>query len=188
MTRRTAELSNAPVPTDTHPLPVGTSIRHPTFGLGRIAGHDRDKYLIQFEGQGTKLISFEYEGLTVEEAAAEPGLDLVKQAVREVLGEYGVIETEAEMGQRWVGGMLVLRPGKEDTQEREIPLEVFLKKIIGVREKLRVLEQRINSHASLSAEEKLELQGYLTRCYGSLTTFNALFASPEGQFKGQSSG
>jgi len=77
-----------------------------------------------------------------------------------------------------------LLPGNDEVQEKEIPIEAFFKKIIGVREKLRVLEQKINNNKNLSGEEKLELQGYITRCYGSLTTFNVLFASRDSQFKG----
>ena len=89
-------------------------------------------------------------------------------------------------GQRWVGGTLKLVPGKDETQVKDVPIEVFLKKLIGVRDKLRVLEQKLNSHPSLSPEEKLELQGYITRCYGSLTTFNVLFSAKGSQFEGQS--
>ena len=89
------------------------------------------------------------------------------------------------VGKRWVGGTLRLVPGKEGTQAKDLPLEVFFKKIIGIRDRLRVLEQKLNSHPSLAAEEKLELQGYISRCYGSLTSFNVLFGAAESQFKGQ---
>ena len=71
------------------------------------------------------------------------------------------------------------------TQVKEIPIEAFLKKLVGIRDRLRVLEQKINSHPSLAAEEKLELQGYITRCYGSLTTFNVLFGHRASGFVGQ---
>jgi superoxide dismutase len=81
-----------------------------------------------------------------------------------------------------------MTPGKEDTQAKEIPIEVFIKKIIGVREKLRVLEQKINNHPNLDAADKLELQGYITRSYGSLTTFNALFADKVSHFVGSGAG
>jgi hypothetical protein len=92
---------------------------------------------------------------------------------------------DLELGKRWVGGTLKLIPGKEDTQPKDVPIEMFFKKIIGIRDKLRVLEQKINANPALSSEEKLDLDGYITRCYGSLTTFNVLFSTKEGQFRGQ---
>ena len=167
-------------------IPVGALVTHPSFGHGQIVGHDPDKYVILFKSHGTKFIAYSYDGLAIEERPADPEPDRIKAALREVLGEYGWIETDREIGQRWAGGTLVLKPGREDAQEKEIPLEVFFKKIIGVREKLRVLEQRLNNHPGLSPEDKLEFEGYITRCYGSLTTFNVLFADKEGQFRGQS--
>ena len=88
------------------------------------------------------------------------------------------------MHKRWLGGTVTLTPGKEGVQSREIPIETFIKKIIGIREKLRVLEQKINNHPKLDSADKLELQAYLTRSYGSLTTFNALFADKASHFVG----
>ncbi|HVQ76031.1 MAG TPA: hypothetical protein VMT79_10905, partial [Candidatus Binatia bacterium] len=82
------------------------------------------------------------------------------------------------------GGTLRLVPGKADTQARDVPIEAFFKKIVQVRDRLRVLEQKVNGHPSLAAEEKLDLQGYITRCYGSLTTFNVLFAAEGSRFQG----
>ena len=110
--------------------------------------------------------------------------DTFRQVLREVLlDELGV--RDVELGDRWSDGELVLIPGREGTQEKRIPLDVFFKKIVMVRDKLRVLEQKINSHKGLSDEEKIQLQQYITGCYGSLTTFNALFKRKEDQFSGQ---
>jgi uncharacterized radical SAM superfamily protein len=110
--------------------------------------------------------------------------DTFRQVLREVLlDELGV--REIEMGDRWNEGELVMVPGREGTQEKRIPLDVFFKKIVMVRDKLRVLEQKINSHKGLSDEEKVQMQQYITGCYGSLTTFNVLFKSKEDQFSGQ---
>ena len=81
-----------------------------------------------------------------------------------------------------------LIPGKAEIQAKDVPIEVFFKKIVAIRDRLRVLEQKVNAHATLAAEEKLELQGYITRCYGSLTTFNVLFASEGGRIQGESTG
>jgi hypothetical protein len=106
----------------------------------------------------------------------------IVQAVRAVFNaEQSVSGTIAD---RWAGGQLVMKPGKAGTQEKTIPIEVFFRKIIGVRERLRVLEQRINNHPKLSDEDRLQLQDYLTRIYGSLTTFNLLFSDPEDRFVG----
>jgi hypothetical protein len=106
----------------------------------------------------------------------------IVQAVRAVLNaEQSVSGTIAE---RWTGGQLVLKPGKAGTQEKAIPIESFFRKIIAVRERLRVLEQRINGHPKLSDEDRLQLQDYITRAYGSLTTFNVLFADAEDRFVG----
>ena len=124
----------------------------------------------------------------MEEKRGDPELDRIRQAVREVLGDHGWIDVEIEMAPRWAGGTLRLIPGKAEIQAKDVPIEVFFKKIVAIRDRLRVLEQKVNAHATLAAEEKLELQGYITRCYGSLTTFNVLFASEGGRIQGESTG
>jgi hypothetical protein len=107
----------------------------------------------------------------------------VKRAVKEAIDELlGLGETR--MAGRFEGGSLVIRPGKAETQEKVIPIDAFFHKITMVRDRLRVLEQRINSNARLSAEEKVELQQYVTRCYGSLTSFNVLFKDRDEWFVG----
>jgi len=107
-----------------------------------------------------------------------------RQVLREVLlDELGV--RDVELGDRWNDGELVLVPGKEGTQEKRIPLDVFFKKIVMVRDKLRVLEQKVNGNKNLSDEDKVQLQQYITGCYGSLTSFNVLFKHKEDQFAGQ---
>ena len=106
----------------------------------------------------------------------------IMQAIRAVLNaEQSVTGT---IGERWAGGQVVLRPGKAGTQEKVVPIESFFRKITAVRERLRVLEQRINSHPKLGDSDRLELQDYITRAYGSLTTFNVLFADPDDRFVG----
>lgn len=105
---------------------------------------------------------------------------VIRQVIRE---EMGLIESP--MGDRWNGGELVLKPGKEGTQEKSIPLDTFFKKIVMVRDKLRVLEQKVNGNKSLSDSDKMQMQQYITACYGSLTTFNVLFKEREDGFVGQ---
>jgi hypothetical protein len=148
--------------------------------------YDADSYVILFRGGETRRVPFASGEVKAETAVGDPELDRVKQAVREVLGEQGWLDVDLELGKRWIGGTLRLIPGKEGVQPKDVPLEMFFKKIIAIRDRLRVLEQKINSHPTLAPEEKLELQGSISRCYGSLTTFNVLFGAGESQFKGQS--
>lgn len=108
--------------------------------------------------------------------------DVLRQVLREELGV-----SDADMGERWRGGELVMKPGREGTQDKSVPLDTFFSKIVSVRDKLRVLEQKINGHKGLTADEKIQMQQYITACYGSLTTFNVLFRDRETGFKGQSS-
>jgi hypothetical protein len=115
-------------------------------------------------------------------------LDMDADEFRRVLSE--VIREELGVGDieiagKWQGGEMILRPGKEGLQEKRIPLEALFRKIVMIRDKLRVLEQRINTHPKLGDGDKVQLQQYVTGCYGSLTTFNVLFADRESQFVGQ---
>jgi hypothetical protein len=87
------------------------------------------------------------------------------------------------IAKRWAGGALVLKPDN-DTQQKEVPLEIFFKKLTGIRDSLRVLEQKLNTHESLSTEDKSSFQAYITKCYGSLTTFNILFKEDKDKFVG----
>lgn len=112
--------------------------------------------------------------------------DDFRRVLREVLQEeLGV--GDAPLGERWRGGEMVLVPGKEGTQEKRIPLDTFFHKVVMLRDRLRVLEQKINGHPTLSDEEKVGLQQYVTACYGTLTTFNVLFREREEGFVGQRS-
>jgi hypothetical protein len=163
---------------------VNTIVGHPHFGCGKIVAFEKEGYVVMFKGGEVRHVAFTFDGLKAEEGTGDPESDRIKQAMREVLGDYGWLDIDLELGKRWIGGTLKLVPGKQDTQPRDVPIEAFFKKIIGIRDRLRVLEQKVNAHPSLAPEEKLELQGYITRCYGSLTTFNALFAAKESQFQG----
>jgi uncharacterized radical SAM superfamily protein len=108
-----------------------------------------------------------------------------RRVLRDVLAdELGI--SRAPMASRWQGGELVLVPGKAGTQEKRVPLEAFFHKIVMIRDKLRVLEQKINAHEGLSDADKVQLHQYITSCYGSLTTFNLLFAERDDAFAGAS--
>jgi hypothetical protein len=121
-------------------------------------------------------------------ALPEDLLDMDADEFRRVLAH--VIRDELGVGDieftgRWEGGEMILKPGKPGTQEKRIPLDSLFHKVVLIRDKLRVLEQKINSHPKLADDEKMQLQQYITGCYGSLTTFNVLFSNREDQFVGQ---
>jgi hypothetical protein len=167
-------------------LGIGTIVRHLQFGAGRVVAYEPGQYVIAFRGGDTRRVAMGYDGLEAEERRGDPEVDRIRQAVREVLGDHGWIDVEIEMAPRWTGGTLKMIPGKPEVQPKDVPIETFFKKIVAIRDRLRVLEQKINAHATLAAEEKLELQGYITRCYGSLTTFNVLFAAEGSRVQGTS--
>lgn len=111
----------------------------------------------------------------------------LRRALQDDLREAGVLAPDNyEMAPRWAGGEVILKPGKSGAQEKAIPLDTFFRKIVMVRERLRVLEQRINNHPKLDDADRIELQDYITRIYGSLTTFNILFDDRTDWFVGQS--
>jgi len=108
--------------------------------------------------------------------------DGLKQVLRELLEEetvYGYLE----LGRKWEGGTLVLKPGDDSLQPKEVPVETFFHKIIMVRDRLRVLEAKVNGHDNLSKTDKIEMQQYISKAYGTLTTFNVLFQNKEDQFR-----
>jgi hypothetical protein len=107
------------------------------------------------------------------------------EAIREALRDEG---PEVRLAPTWEGGSVVLKPGDPGTQPKEIPLDALLHKIVMIRDRLRVLEQKINANEKLSDAEKVDLQQYVTRCYGSLTTFNLLFREEKDRFVGEKTG
>jgi hypothetical protein len=121
--------------------------------------------------------------IRLPEDLLEMDADEFRQVLTEVIrDELGV--SDVELGGRWIGGEMILKPGKEGTAEKRISIDSLFHKVIMIRDKLRVLEQKVNS-SKLTDEEKVQLQQYITQCYGSLTTFNVLFANKNEQFVGQ---
>ncbi len=108
--------------------------------------------------------------------------DEFAQAIREALRQE---EVDVQLAPKWEGGSVVLKPGDPGTQPKEIPLDALLHKVVMIRDRLRVLEQKINAHEKLSDAEKVDMQQYVTRCYGSLTTFNLLFRDEKDRFVGE---
>jgi len=124
---------------------------------------------------------FEFQ---LPEELLDMNADEFREVLREVIrDELGVSNTP--IGARWEGGEVIMKPGKEGTAEKRIPIEALFSKVVMIRDKLRVLEQKLNGHAKLTSEEKVAMQQYITGCYGSLTTFNVLFANKSDNFVGQ---
>ncbi|MCM2332678.1 MAG: hypothetical protein NDI82_01875 [Anaeromyxobacteraceae bacterium] len=104
------------------------------------------------------------------------------QAIREALREE---HSEIRLANKWEGGAIVLKPGDPNTAPKELPLDALLHKVVMIRDRLRVLEAKINAHEKLTDAEKVDFQQYVTRCYGSLTTFNVLFKDEKDKFVGE---
>jgi hypothetical protein len=171
-------------------LHIGMKIRHPQYGIGIVRTISEATADIQFD-EGKRTIAPEPSGLEpAEPQAAIRGLDLplaqfVQQTVDTTIQKLGLEKPDAVvgiLGSRWHKGKVVLHPADPTLQTKEIPLEMFFHKIVGMRNQLRVLEQKINSHEKLDDSEKIDMQQYITRCYGSMTTFNLLFKEKEDQF------
>jgi len=170
-------------------LGVGSRIEHPKFGKGVIVEMDAAYYTIWFsDGNSTRAIDREFQGMVVLEKVSldvDPiTLSDIEKAIRNVIDEKSDMQEIVELGARWNGGTLIIKPTDSNLQPKEVPIETFFHKIVMVRDRLRVLEQNINAHKVLTDEDKVDLQQYITRAYGSLTTFNILFKNAEQQFKG----
>jgi len=171
-------------------LSIGTKVRHPQYGVGMVERVEEYSYVINFQSRGRVDVSRKFAGLEVEEEDEfqENGpyeTSEIERAIEKVLRKWGEIGELAELGEKWEGGTLILQPANPDLKPKEIPVETFFHKIVMLRDRLRVLEQNINSHAKLTDEDKVNLQQYITRTYGSLTTFNVLFKDKKDYFVGE---
>lgn len=174
----------------TESLHIGMRVRHPQYGEGVVRALNTATAEIEFR-EGTRTVAPEPSGLQPAEAQASiqnlemPLRQLVQDTVNATIEKLGLEKPESaavEMAGRWQKGKMVMHPADPALQSKEVPLETFFHKIVMVRNQLRVLEQKINAHEKLSDEEKVEMEQYITRCYGSLTTFNVLFREKEGGF------
>lgn len=170
-------------------IKTGTKVDHERYGEGVITESNISGFTVIFERSGKMEFSrMNDEFEILEEGDGEaPSLegksvDEIVGLLKNVLEEFNGLSEIVELGDKWQGGTMVLNPANPDLQSKEIPIEQFFHKIVMVRDRLRVLEQNINSHDKLSDEDKVHMQQYITRSYGSLTTFNILFKNKEDQF------
>ena len=172
-------------------LRVGMKVRHPQYGTGAVKTISETVTDIQFDDGNRRTIAPEPSGLEPAETQATlsampvPLKQIIDQTVEAIVAKLGIEMPDAiveKLGLRWNGGKCVLHPNDPALQTKEVPLEVFFHKIVMIRNNLRVLEQKINAHEKLSDGEKVEMQQYITKSYGSLTTFNILFKEKEEQF------
>ncbi|MCB9183714.1 MAG: hypothetical protein H6591_07325 [Flavobacteriales bacterium] len=173
-------------------IAIGARVKHPTLGIGVVYDMDPRTVHIFFKEHGEQAVSRSFEGLVTIAPGVEIGqepldLDAVRDCLKEVLEEMQMPQRPVDMARRYEGGTLVLRPKDSSLQAKELPIDDFFHKIVMIRDRFRVLEQKINASGSLSEQEKVELQQYITRCYGTLTTFNVLFEEKDDHFVGQKS-
>lgn len=172
-------------------LGVGTRLTHQQYGPGVIVGIKYATYLISFINTGIKEIDKnddKLDEIMPENVSTEiETTDEVEKSLLKILKMWGGLQETVYLGERWQKGTMILQPFDKALKPKEIPIEDFFHKIVMLRDRLRVLEQNINSNKKLSDEEKVNLQQYITRCYGSLTTFNVLFRYKEDWFVGDKS-
>ncbi len=175
-------------------LPVGSRIDHERYGEGIISKSTITGYEVFFARGGKMEFSrsnFPVKILSKPENTTGPETNIpvydLHKIIAQVLDRYAGLQHIVELGEKWTGGTMILQPGRTDLKGKEIPVEIFFHKIVMLRDRLRVLEQNINSNSKLTDEEKIDLQQYITRIYGSLTTFNVLFDDKEDWFVGEKS-
>ena len=173
-------------------LGVGTRLQHTLHGPGVIVGIKYATYIISFINSGIKEIDKDdskLEEIIPENVTTEiETTSEVEKSLLKILNLWGGITENVALGDKWLGGIMLLQAADKTLKPKEIPITDFFHKIVMLRDRLRVLEQNINSHKKLTDEEKVNIQQYITRCYGSLTTFNVLFKNKEQFFVGDKGG
>jgi hypothetical protein len=173
-------------------LGIGTRLQHTLYGPGVIVGIRYATYLISFINHGIKEVDktdSKLDEIIPENVSTEvETTSEVEKSLLKILKMWGGITENVPLGDRWIKGMMLLQPFDKSLKPKEIPIDDFFHKIVMLRDRLRVLEQNINSNKTLSDEEKVNIQQYITRCYGSLTTFNVLFKNKEQHFVGDKGG
>ena len=174
----------------TETLGIGSRVKHPAFGEGVIIRLHKMAYEICFMTYGIKDVGRNYGNLEIIEAIkAEETVSFsdAEESLIKILRTWSDATEIVELGDKWDNGTLILKPSNDSLKSKEMPIDSFFHKIVMVRDRIRVMEQRINSSSNLSDEEKVNLQQYITRIYGSLTSFNVLFKYKEDHFVGERS-
>ena len=170
-------------------LGIGSRINHPDYGKGVVTNLTSKHYWVTFMDKGLETIDIDSEFEVIEATTDDVdtvSLFDVESSLVSILKKWSDASEVTLIADKWKGGNLILAPGDKGLQSKEIPIDTFFHKIVMVRDRLRVMEQKVNA-SNLDEQEKIDLQQYITRIYGSLTTFNVLFKIKEQQFKGQSS-
>lgn len=174
----------------TKELGVGSRVKHERYGEGIVSDISLDSVTVFFRQHGDKEFSSDYNGWEIISGVPRPvdslSIDDVESALAGVLQRFADFTPTVSIAERYKGGKLLLAPRDESLSSKEVPIDVFFHKIVMVRDRLRVLEQQINKQEGLSDADKVQLQQYITRIYGSLTTFNVLFKEKGDHFKGES--
>lgn len=171
-------------------LGPGSRVKHPAYGDGCVLKLNYNSYEVCFMLYGIKDIGKDYtDWELIEKIDAEESMNFseAEKSLISILKKWSDVTEIVPLGDNWKGGTMILQPGDPDLKSKSIPIDTFFHKIVMTRDRLRVMEQRINSSKNLSSEEKVNLQQYITRVYGSLTTFNVLFKLKSQHFKGESS-
>ncbi len=169
-------------------LGIGSRIEHREFGKGVVTNVTSKHYWVTFIDNGLETIDLdgEFDVIElVEEEVDTISFSEVEQSLISILRRWSDASQVTPIADKWKGGSLVLKPGDGNLSEKEIPLDTFFHKIVMVRDRIRVMEQKINASANLDDQEKVDLQQYITRIYGSLTTFNVLFNNKSDHFIGE---
>ncbi len=170
-------------------LGIGSRVIHPTYAEGVVIRLHKKVYDICFMQHGIKMVSKDFllEVLDRVEPEYNVSFSEAEEALVKILREWSDITEVVSLGEKWQGGKMLLQPADEKLKAKEVPIEDFFHKIVMLRDRLRVMEQRINAHDKLTDEDKVNLQQYITRIYGSLTTFNVLFKHQMDYFEGAKS-
>ncbi len=169
-------------------LGIGTRLQHTQLGPGVIVAVRYATYLISFIHHGIKEIDktdTHLDEIIPENVTAEiETTSEVEKSMLKILRLWGDVTEVIPLGERWMGGTMLLQPRDSSQKPKEVPIDIFFHKIVMLRDRLRVMEQQINAHKVLTDADKVNLQQYITRIYGSLTTFNVLFRNKEHWFIG----
>lgn len=169
-------------------LGIGSRIEHREFGKGVVTNVTSKHYWVTFIDNGLETIELDSEFDVielVEEEVDTISFSEVEQSLISILRKWSDASQVTPIADKWKGGTLVLKPGDANLSEKEIPMDTFFHKIVMVRDRIRVMEQKINASSNLDDQEKVDLQQYITRIYGSLTTFNVLFNNKSDHFIGE---